>query len=67
MKLNDLNEWEKPDAILDKDGNVLCPYCKRRFAIVNKYGMVRSCKKCEKKKDDGFMYSFVDANGFKSR
>lgn len=50
MKQNDLNEFEKKDAVLDKQGNVLCPVCKKRLAIVTEYGMVRTCNKCERPK-----------------
>lgn len=67
MKLNDLNEWEKPDAILDKDDNVLCPVCKKNPAIITEYGMIRKCETCKNIKNEGPAYSFVDANGFKCR
>ena len=67
MRLSDVSEWDKPNAILDKKGNVLCPMCEKRFAIVNEYGMIRKCEKCKDIKNGSFNYSFVDANGFKSR
>jgi len=70
MKLRDISDWEKQDAILDKEGNVLCPCCRKNLARVNRYGMIRKCKECQKTKktkNETFGYAFVDTNGFKSR
>ena len=49
MKLTDLAECEREEALLDKDGTVLCSICKKRPAIVTPYGMLRRCKLCEKR------------------
>lgn len=59
MKLKDLSTWEK-DAILDKEGNVLCPVCQKELAIVTEYGMIRNCGGCKNKPSDfNLMVSFV--------
>jgi len=63
MKLNDLHESEKSSAILDKEGNILCPNCEKNLAIVTKYGMIRRCKKCEKNKTYSFMIAHDDQCG----
>jgi uncharacterized protein YbaR (Trm112 family) len=47
MKLNDLAEYEKETAIIDKNGNILCPDCKKRLALVTEYGLIRRCKRCQ--------------------
>lgn len=67
MKLSEVSEWEQKDAITDQDSNVLCPHCKKNLAIVTKYGMIRNCSECGDRNKETFHYSFVDANGFKSR
>lgn len=48
--MDDLNEFERKDAVLDSKNRVLCPVCKKRLAIVTEYGMVRTCNKCERPK-----------------
>jgi len=53
MKLTDLAEHEKADAII-KDGVVMCPCCEKRPAVITPYGMIRSCKLCEKKKEKSY-------------
>lgn len=65
MKLNNLSDWEKPDAILNDAGEVLCPHCLKNLARVSKYGMIRKCKECRGVKTESFAYSFEDSNGFK--
>jgi len=51
MKLKDVSEWEKKDAVVDQEGTVLCPICKKSPAIVTKYGMIRNCDKCIRVKE----------------
>jgi uncharacterized CHY-type Zn-finger protein len=63
MKLTDLDDYEKKSAILDKDNNVICPYCKKLLAKVTKYGMIRPCKKCEKAPRYTFMMAHDDCCG----
>jgi len=47
MKLNEVNKKYQDEAILDKDGNVLCPICRKEKAWVS-WGRIEPCQKCEK-------------------
>lgn len=67
MKLKDLSEWDKNNAVLDYKGNVLCPVCRNNLAQVSEYGMIRKCKECKDFKTKTFSYSFTDSNGHKFR
>lgn len=63
MKLTDIVEWEHKNAVLDKEGNVLCPSCQKELAKVTSYGNIRRCKKCQKKPfESSFMFAvnYVD-------
>ena len=51
-KLKDLHESELENAIVDKKGNVLCPVCKKRQAIITDYGMIRNCQNCKDIKEE---------------
>lgn len=46
MKLKDINEWEKDNAILNKNGDVLCPSCLKELAWVC-WGRAEPCADCE--------------------
>lgn len=63
MKLSDLADHERKNAIWDKDDNVICPYCEKRLAKVTKYGMIRPCKKCENHPRDTLFISHDDCCG----
>lgn len=67
MKLKDINEWEKDNAILNKNGDVLCPSCLKELAKVTEWGMIRKCDKCKDIRNVSFSYAFNDANGRKTR
>lgn len=67
MKLTDLAECEKKEAILDTKGRVLCPSCEKRLAKVTEYGMIRNCNKCGEVKNDYNVMVMVDEpNGRRS-
>ena len=63
MKLTDLADHEKQFAVLDKDGNILCPVYEKNLAKVTEYGTVRRCKKCEKAPRDTIFISHDDCCG----
>jgi len=65
MKLKDLNESELLDAVIDKKGNVLCPICKKRLAIITEYGMIRTCQNCKREKIN-IMVSIDEPGGRKT-
>jgi len=47
MKLSEVNKKYQSEAIVDKDGEVLCPVCKVEKAWVA-WGRIEPCQKCEK-------------------
>lgn len=67
MKITEVNDWDKNNAILDSQNNVLCPICKKRLARVSEYGMIRKCNICKDVKTYTCGYAFVDSNGRKFR
>lgn len=67
MKITEVNEWDKNNAVLDPEGNVLCPVCKKNLAQVSEYGMIRKCNECKDVKVYTCGYAFVDSNGRKFR
>lgn len=67
MKFTEVNEWDKNNAVLDPQNNVLCPVCKKNLAQVSEYGMIRKCKSCKDVKFYTCGYAFVDSNGRKFR
>lgn len=65
-KLKDINESER-DAVVDKKGNILCPLCQKRQAIITDYGMIRKCKSCQSIKSDyHVMVSIQEPNGMRT-
>lgn len=66
-KINDLNESEIKNAILDSEGNILCPVCEKRQAIITDYGMIRKCQSCASIKPDyNVMVRIQEPNGMRS-
>lgn len=67
MRINDLAEYEKKNAKLDKEGNVLCLYCEKELAPQNEYGVIKRCPKCEKNKESYNVMAIInEPNGRKS-
>lgn len=59
-KINDLNESEIKNAVLNNEGDILCPVCEKRLAIVTDYGMIRNCKECGENKQDYNVMVVID-------
>lgn len=66
-KIKDIDNWEKKNAVVSKNGTVLCPECKKKPAIITEYGMIRRCNICKDIKVYTCGYAFVDSNGRKFR
>lgn len=65
--IKDLNESEIESAIVDKKGNVICPMCKKKQAIVTDYGMIRKCQSCASIKPDyNVMVRIQEPGGMRS-
>jgi len=62
-KINDLNESEIKNAILDSEGNILCPVCEKRQAIITDYGMIRNCQNCKDIKEEYNVMVSIDEPG----
>ena len=65
MKIEDIDKWERKEAILDKDNNVLCPVCKKNQANITEYGMIRTCDNC-KREEYNVIVSIDEPSGRRS-
>lgn len=62
-KISDLHPSEIESAILDSKGNVMCPVCKKRQAIITDYGMIRNCQNCKDIKEEYNVMVMIDEPG----
>lgn len=65
-KLKNLCDWElKNNPAVDLNGDVLCPNCLTKKAIVTEYGMIRKCKKCQKNHVPTIIHATIEEHGKK--
>jgi predicted amidophosphoribosyltransferase len=62
-KIDDLSDDEKKSAVLDDKGNVLCPNCKKRLAIITEYGCTRNCNRCGENKKQTYGMAIINEPG----